>query len=810
MQTIKLLVSAVLLAGVIFLLNNPIVTSSATIPPPGKFLNPYSGFWANARQTTSEMDIPSTLPLKSSATVQFDDRLVPHIYAENEQDLSYLQGYITAKHRLWQMDFTARLTMGRLSEVLGESILEVDQRSRRMGLLYAAENAAAAWSKDAEKTKNINAYINGINDFIAQLSPKDYPLEFKLMNYEPEEWTMLHSTSVMKAMARTLAGRGGDAVTSNTKTLLGAADFADLYPEWNPKQSPIIPSDRNWDHIEKVKGQTEAVAPSLSIGYNNYEEEDRLKILMGSNNWAVDKTKTADGSTILAGDPHLSLTLPSIWYEAHLKGPRSNAYGVTIAGLPAVIIGFNDDIAWSETNVGHDIIDWFEMKWADKEKGLYYLNGTTQEVSLKIEEYHVRNHDVVRDTVKYAVWGPIWEAGDMDESDKDLAMRWLSHDANTSDEILTFEMLNRAKNFDDYRAALSHYVSPAQNFVFADRHGDIAITVAGHLPLRADQQGRFVQSGDDIQNDWAGIIPFEHNPFVKNPERGFVSSANQHSTSPDYPYYYTSGSYFEDFRGRRLNDLLGSMNNITVDDMADLQYDAYSIKAAEALPIMLDNISEDLKQSHSEVVEILSKWDYQYSVDAQAPVLFEIWWDTLYESIWDEMSQTPLPIQKPEAWRTIQLLEQETESKWFDMVNTSATERMSDVISNTFEAMTTMISEDEEELEDINWNAHRNTRITHLARIVPFSSDIITSDGNRNTLNAISRTTGPSWRMLVQFRDDNIIAKGIYPGGQSGNPGSPYYDNMIDSWAKGEYYDIHFTSAPSDHSSIISTTKISK
>jgi len=806
MKITKLLLSGLLLLGFIYLGDNPLSIGGNTLPPLGKFFNPQGGFWANARAATKESFLSGDLKLDSEVVVKYDDRLVPHIFADNNHDLYYTQGYITAKHRLWQMDLSARATAGRLSEVLGERTLAVDRESRQLGLPFAAENAVKGWSKATTERKNIDAYIDGINAYINQLSPKDYPLEFKLLDYAPEEWSILHSALIMKAMARTLAGRADDAKASNTRDFLGQAAYDELFEEYNPKQSPIIPEGTSWDHITKREAENIPTAPSLSIGYSDYSPIDRHELLMGSNNWAVSSSKTKNGSTILAGDPHLSLTLPSIWFEAQLHGSDHNAYGVTIAGLHSVVIGFNENIAWSETNVGHDIIDWFEIKWSDDQKTKYKFNGTDKAVTFRQEVYKVKDMAPVIDTIKYSVWGPIYESEDNDLSNIDLAMRWLAHDEQPISEITTFENLNRATNYEEYRAALSTYVSPAQNFVFASKDGDIAITVAGKLPLREDQQGRYVQAGDDYRRDWADVIPFEHNPYIKNPDRGFVSSANQHSTAPDYPYYYTSGGYFEDYRGRYLNERLAEMNNITIDDMKDLHNDSYSIKAREVVPILLRNTANTSDASKKKIIDRLSTWDYNYTAEASAPVLFELWYRYLYDLTWDEFKETPLPVNLPKTWKTIELMEENPNSKWFDIKATTDTESLNDLIVMALDSTVTTIKNLMKDDDTITWNDRRNTQIMHLGRIPAFSRKEIVTDGNRGTLNAVTSTTGPSWRMIVEYDGDKLKAQGVYPGGQSGNPASPHYDDMIDTWSQGRYYTINFLKDKSDNSGTIITT----
>ncbi|MBT8219816.1 MAG: penicillin acylase family protein [Bacteroidia bacterium] len=791
MKNLSTILFSVLLLLFVVGLSSSFQIGNRSIPPIGKFFSPSHGFWQNAKLLNKESDIPNELNLLAPATVKYDNRLVPHIFAQNERDLFYLQGYITAKHRLWQMDLSTRSAAGRISEVLGEFALDLDKRSRKMGLNWAAENAVEGWSKDPEVLSNLEAYRDGINDYTTKLSPKDYPIEFKLLNYAPEEWSLYKSALILKAMARTLCGNGPDSRFSNTLDHLGRADFDQLFPEFNPKQSPIIPENTSWDYIDKKEIVNEPIAPSLSIGYEDHSGFQDNRMLMGSNNWAVAPQKTADASTILAGDPHLELTLPSIWFEMQLNAPGINSYGVSIAGMQAIIIGFNDHIAWSVTNVGHDVMDWYEMKWTDETKSAYYFNGQSQEVEYRIESYMVPGKGIVSDTIRYSVWGPIWEAEE--DGDPDLALRWLPHDIPDPMEIKTFELLNKAKDFDEYRKAISNYISPAQNFAFASKNGDIGLTVSGRLPLRNDQQGRFVQAGDDYKNEWQDIIPFEHNPFVQNPERGFISSANQHSTAPDYPYYYTAGGYFEAFRGRRVNDLLETSEDITVEDMKALQNDSYSIKAEEALPVMLAGIDlETLEPSEKEIISTLLSWDYQYEGHLKAPILFELWFNGFYFETWDEFSKLEKPVLRPETWRTIELMEQSPDSKWFDKADTEPIENLSDIIVSSFQNMIKEYQNIASDKETYTWQSHRNTRIMHMGRLPAFSRMQIETDGSRNTLNAVTSTTGPSWRMIVEFDETAVNALGVYPGGQSGNPASPYYDNMIDTWAAGEYFELNF------------------
>src|SRR6185312_2651879 len=291
---------------------------------------------------------------------------------------------------------------------------------------------------------------------------------------------------------------------------------------------------------------------------------------IGSNNWAIAGSRSANGYPILANDPHLNLTFPSIWYQVQLSSPTSNVYGVSLPGAPCVIIGYNQNISWGVTNVDADVLDWYQVKFKDNSKNEYWYNNQWNKTTRKIEVINIKGQKPSVDTVIYTIHGPIVydkEAQKKDGRDNvpvGDALRWIAHDE--SDDFKTFYLLNRGKNYDDYRKALTYFTAPAQNFIFADKEKDIAITPNGKMPLKFPEQGKYILDGSDPANDWQGWIPPEQNPTVKNPPRGFVSSANQSSTDPSYPYYINWRFELYD-RGKRINDLLSTMKNATIDTM---------------------------------------------------------------------------------------------------------------------------------------------------------------------------------------------------------------------------------------------------
>jgi len=421
------------------------------------------------------------------------------------------------------------------------------------------------------------------------------------------------------------------------------------------------------------------------------------------------------------------------------------------------------------------------------------FNGKEKAAELKIETYQVKGQGTVYDTVRYTHWGPVVHQ-DTGKLDQDLAMRWVAHNSN-GNELKTFFGLNTSKDYADYRKAITNFASPAQNIVYANKQKDIGITVQGQLPIRPVERGLVVQSGETSDTEWSGFIPMEQLPHVKNPTRGFVASANQRSTSPDYPYPYLSmHGGFEAYRGRTLNRKLDTMEQITVEDMKALQTDVYGLKPAEALPALLSFLeNEKLNDSERKYFEILKKWNHAYEGKAAGPILFNDWFNKFYKKTWDEIysldKENEMPF--PSHRRTIALLNETPSHDFFDLKETKEfKETAKEIAKLSFTEMAEKIAAWEADGNTLEWSNYKKLSINHIGFIPAFSRTDLKVEGDSKTLNAIGRTWGPSWRMIVAFGPDKPKAYGIYPGGQSGNPGSSHYDNMLEDWAEGKYYEL--------------------
>lgn len=757
----------------------------------GRVLDPFHGIWQNMEG--KQADWEESLPLdglKGEVVIRYDSLRIPHIFAENEHDLYFAQGYVTARDRLWQMEFQTRYAAGRLSEIIDDPrVLGIDRARRRTGMVYAAEQSLRAMEADPIAKSLIDAYAEGVNAWISGLCYTTYPLEYKLLDYRPEPWTTMKSALLLKFMAWDLTGRSHDFLNTHAAAGLGDAAYAQLFPDLAPLTSPIIPKGTTWD-FATVQVQAPdtfsaaAVAPQLI-----YPQPDAMN---GSNNWVVAPSKTANGHPILCNDPHLGLRLPSIWYEIQLATPDHAVYGVSLPGAPAVIIGFNADVAWGVTNASRDVLDWYKVDFQDASRKAYKFDGRWLPTQQRVEVIQRRFSPEVRDTILFTQHGPV--VYDRSYSDPDstgplnIAMRWAGHDS--TNELLTFYRLNRAKTHEDYRHAISTYACPGQNFVFACKNGDIAITQQGRFPVKWAGQGQVVMDGSDKLHLWQAYIPSEQNPHAKNPERGFLFSSNQHATDTAYPYHIYG--HYDLTRNMRISSALESMSGIKVEDMMKLQNDNYNELAAIGLPTMLRSLDEGkLSPSARKGKDILSTWNYMNDHELEAPSIFQAWGSRLYDLIWDDdLISIGRKADAPEQFLTLQWMMDSAGLPQVDDRRTPEVETLPTMATRALnEAMAELDSFVDQENVPYTWQNFNNVHVQHLSRQAAFSYYRLPVGGNAGIVNANRKNNGASWRMVVELGDEPN-AWGIFPGGQSGNVGSQYYATGIHDWAAGRYHKL--------------------
>jgi len=805
MRLLPLIASAIVTTALVFTLDIQLKLGNAKAPRLGYFLSPQHGFWKNAEKIDANFDASIVAnELQGNVDVYVDDRLVPHIYADHDQDAYFVQGYLHAKFRLWQMDFETRVASGRLSEIAGADKLPIDRMFRRLGMVYGAEKTEANINETNPNMKaTVDAYTAGVNAYIKQLDPADLPFEFKLMNYAPEDWTPKKTYLFLMFMSYDLTGRSAsvDLQMTNTRDYLGYDLFDKLYTNQQDSLDPIIPKGTVYEKpsivpVKPMNADSAYLHKPNSLAFNTVDMPEAPDKNNGSNNWAVAGSKTKSGRPILCSDPHLGLNLPSLWYEMQITTPTHSTYGASFPGSPAVIIGFNDSLAWGVTNAGRDVFDYYEIKFKDTTENEYWFNGAWKATTKRKEVIKVKDSLDVVEEIAMTHWGPtMFDAHyqNTQSNGRNLAVQWTA--LNSSTGVETFYLLNRAKNYDDYLHAISLWTCPGQNFVLATKSGDIAIKQQGSFVARWERQGDFIMPGEDTSFQWQGIIPTNENPMIKNPERGFVSSANQKSTDASYPYYLGAASAFPLYRGISVNMHLNNMFQITAEDMQKLQTDNYNVFAATARPalmkyIQLDNLSSDAKRMVTE----MTNWDLYNSVNAKGITCFKIIWDSVEQAVWgDELSGSTIPLLKPEAYVLLDQMLKDTNWSIADDIRTKdKVEDLKTQVTLGVEKATEKLLALEKE-NKLEWALFKATRVLHLTKTPALSRMNLPIGGGVNIINATTENHGPSWRMVVHLTDE-IEAYGLYPGGQSGNPGSPYYDTFVNYWAEGKYYRLLFLS----------------
>ncbi|MGV3610700.1 MAG: penicillin acylase family protein [Fluviicola sp.] len=748
------------------------------MPPLGKFLNPYTGFVQSEENKEAE-DIKIS-GATNTISIYYDERKVPHIFAENDHDMYLAQGYVTAKDRLWQMDFMSYASAGRLSEILGTGYLNYDRLQRRVGMLSSAKNALKAIEANPETKRALDAYTEGVNAHMYSLSYEEYPLEYKLMGYKPEPWTNLKSVLIMKYVSAMLTGYEEDIAMAHMLKALGQTEFQKLYPEF----ASIDLEQMNF--LEKLNIDSLPYA-----SYINYEfltntakvKPSAFNPRLGSNNWAINASKSASGNPVLCNDPHLNLTLPSIWYEVQLSCNNTNVYGVSIPGTIGVIIGFNEKIAWGITNGATDVRDWYKPR-IKSDYSAYEMDGKWKKMKRSIEKIKIKDHDPFFDTVYSTVHGPLVIDNSYNENPeaKNYALKWVLHEP--TNDFLSFIHLNKAQNYKDFKESISHFKCPVQNFVYASASDTIAIHHQGMLYEKWNGQGRFLMDGSKASHLYRKVVSGEDLPQTFNPESGFLYSAN------NFPIFDTINTYFNGYysetRAHRIKYLLALKEKLSIDDMKKMQLDNVNEVARLVLPDLLKVLDESKNHSakSKKILQLLKKWKGDYDKNSQAAYFYDMWWTNIAQLTWDELHIQDCYLRDPDASVLLNMIRFERKSKYFDKLNTDRKEGAEEIILDAYKM--TLSS-----YENQKWRDLMEVDVSHLARVEALGMKKEAISGHPDALNAISGNWGPSWRMIVEM-GKRPRAYGIYAGGQSGNPGSKHYDEFVNDWRNGKYYELRY------------------
>ena len=750
-------------------------------------------------RTTGTLAVPG---LQAAVSIQRDPFGVPHIRAASEHDVFFAAGFVHAQDRLWQMELIRRAGMGRLAEVVGKDALPIDKMFRTLQLTRLAREMAQSLDEDTRGA--LQAYADGVNAYIAMAHDR-LPVEMDILHIEPEPWTIEHSLLVSRLMAWELNyARWIDVLHGLIVQKVGYKRARELFPAWPASAPVIVPGP----------GSKAALDAALPLFRSDQRYRDFLGVPAfhaGSNAWAVAGSKTISGKPMLANDPHLALTAPARWYEIHLSAPGFNVYGMSIPGVPFVIIGHNGRVAWGVTNGMLDDADYYVEQVDSLEHPTRYLvDGAWRPMLTTIDTIRVKDGLPVVMTTYRTHRGPIinrFEAS-AQRSGALVSMRWTGWEVTQDPHA--FLLLDRASNWKAFKHAVSYFAAPAQNFVYADVDGNIGYILGGRIPIRPHGPSDLPYPGTTSAYDWKGFAPVEDAPQSFNPPSGMIVTANNKIAGDNYPFYLSD--YWEpEWRSTRITELLSSGAPFSPNDFQRFQADLVSLQARELVPVILKAFPDE-KAEPADVRTALTyfrNWNNLMRPEDVASTLFEsfivhaignTYGDELGPEImglYDTLAMPPL--------RSLNLLMQQDSSAWFDDVRTPGRETKGDIIRKSLrEAISDLHSQLGGELKEWRWGTIHQVEFQHLFggnallrkifNVGPFpsgGSDATINNGHFSVDQPFRQTVGPSMRFVIDLSDfEHMLV--VLPPGESGHVFHPHYDDQVTLWLNGAYRHVVF------------------
>ena len=784
-----------------------------------------AGYWLLTKSLPQINGTLHVAGLKSKVQVVRDPMGVPHIYADNADDLFFADGYVQAQDRLWQMEYNRRIGHGTLSEIFGAVTIKQDRFLRTMGLGRAAE---ADYGTLSAKEKNIlQAYANGVNAYI-DTHRDNLPIEFTILGFQPAHWEPVDTIAWGKVMAYDLSGDyEADLLRAALIDKFGAAKMKELMPPY-PEAGPFVISP----DMKEYKSPASDARPNaaevsdlatFTIGsqaLSGLADLDRSLGLhdpgVGSNNWVIDGSKSTTGKPMVANDPHLGIQMPSIWYENGLHCvPKTdacpyNVAGFTFPGVPGVVVGHNDRIAWAVTNVGPDVQDLYIEKINPQNPNQYEYQGKWEDMQIVEEPIKVKG--VVSETLHVQITrhGPIMTPV-LSGVTQTLALQWTAL-RDRSHLFESVEAIDRASNWDEFRNALKSWDVPSQNFVYADVDGNIGYQTPGNIPIRAKGDGSVPVPGWTGEYEWTGYIPFDELPSVFNPPTHFVATANNAVVPTTYKYFISS-DWAAPYREQRIIDLLQAKDKLSPDDIKAIQADVYSIPEVALQKQVVALTPEGFLQQRA--MDQVKAWDGRFTADNIGGTILEVTYQRLFQNIFgNKMDKDLLSTYQGTGdyqRRVIVGLLSQPESEWWDDPATPQKETRDDVLKKSFaQAVDWLGSQFGDSPTDWHWSRLHTATFAHpLGSVHPldriFNVGPIGVPGGVYTVFATSfKATAPyaassvsSMREILNLADWNQSLT-IHTTGQSGQPLSKHYSDMVSMWQNVQYAQFYFDRAPLD------------
>jgi penicillin G amidase len=767
------------------------------------------GCWLQAARTAAQQQTSAAGPkeetvslqgLRERVRIRRDERGIPFIEAENDADLYFAQGFTVASDRLWQMDLARRLARGELAEIFGRDALQQDKIHRTYGFARVAEAEAA--SASTEDRAMLEAYARGVNAFIASLDEKSLPPEFQILQYRPRPWTPADSILIIKLFFEVLTDPWETDIMRAAMATLPAEKRDALLIETSPLDVLVVGTDN-----AKRKASTaqpglqtsgaDGMALLLELAQRRELRERALERVglsapdaQASNNWVVSGKHTASGKPLLANDPHLPASAPSIWYMMHLSAPGLRVAGVTSPGLPGIVIGHNSHIAWGFTNVGPDISDLYIEKFDRENPRRYMTPAGARDAVVRREEIKVRKSftgsetEVVPLDVTVTRHGPIV----FEKSGLRYALRWTALDQGVQD-FRGFAALNRARNWTEFRAALKDYAGPMQNMVYADVDGHIGYYAAGRVPIRKSGDGSTPYDGATDAGEWTGYIPFDQLPQLFDPPSGMIVTANQRIVGSSYPFFLTH-NWAAPYRARRILELLtGAKRKLTAEDFQAIQGDTYSPAAFALARALVKAGSEPGPTAQADAkwpqtVKLLRDWDGRMDA-ASSAALYAVLIRSAFRRRIFEAALGAEPAARYSWSNSDTLIDRilsERPREWLPKEFNSYAELLYACYVEARGTIAKRLGTDESKW---TWGNYRQVTFPHpLARapliglqftIPPFPQNGAGAYPSVNVGNSVSM------RLIADPGDWDKTRQGIALG-QSGNPASPHWKDQLDDW----------------------------